>query len=137
MRLRFWLGYLIVAAIAAGSLAMALVVRDRESDSFERAQQAAAVRAAGQAEALAALSVGQLASAAAFYPAVEHLTPHKSEVMADSLLDSGALSGTALLLAVPDDGREEFESAHGYPIVERVGIGFRAAPRRNAYFPTV
>ena len=67
MRLRFWLGYAIVVAIAAGSVAMALVVRDRESDSFERAQQAAAVRAANQAEALAALSVGQLATAAAFY----------------------------------------------------------------------
>jgi diguanylate cyclase (GGDEF)-like protein len=137
MRLRFWLGYLIVAAIAVGSLAMALVVRDRESDSFERAQQAAAVRAASQAEALAALSVGQLASAAAFYQAVEHLTKHKSEVMADSLLDTGTLSGTALLLAVPDERREEFEGARGYPIVERAGIGFRAAQRRDAYLPIV
>jgi diguanylate cyclase (GGDEF)-like protein len=137
MRLRFWLGYMIVAAIAAGSVAMALVVRDRESDNFERAQQAAAVRAAGQAEALAALSVGQLASAAAFYQAVEHLTRHKSEVIADSLLDTGTLSGTALLLAVPDERREEFEGVRGYPIVERAGIGFRAARRRDDYFPIV
>jgi diguanylate cyclase (GGDEF)-like protein len=136
-RLRFWLGYAIVVAIAAGSVAMALVVRDRENDSFERGQQAAAVRAAGQAEALAALSVGQLASAAAFYQAVEHLTRHKSEVMADSLLDAGALSGTALLLAVPGDEREEFERTRGYPIVERAGIGFDPAQRRDAYFPIV
>jgi diguanylate cyclase (GGDEF)-like protein len=135
MRLRFWLGYLVVAAIAIGSLAMALVVRERESDSFERVQKSVAVRAAHQAEALAALSVGQLASAAAFYQAVERLTPHKSEVMANSLLDTGALSGTALLLVVPDERRQEFERLRGYPIVDRSGIGFRPAGRRDIYFP--
>ncbi len=135
MRLRFWLGYLVVATIAIGSVAMALVVRDRESDSFERTQKSQAVRAANQAEALAALSVGQLASAAAFYQAVDELTPRKFEVMASSLLDTGALSGTALILAVPGDRREEFERGHGYPIVERTHIGLRPADSRAQYFP--
>jgi diguanylate cyclase (GGDEF)-like protein len=137
IRLRFWLGYLVVATIALGSVAIALVVRDRERDSFERTQKNAAVRAAHQAEALAALSVGQLATAAAFYRAVEELTRHKFEVMADSLLDTGALSGTGLVLAVPGARRGEFERRHGYPIVERGPIGLPRADSRPQYFPLV
>ncbi|HEY5814846.1 MAG TPA: diguanylate cyclase [Solirubrobacterales bacterium] len=137
LRLRFWLGYLVVAAIALGSVAIALVVRDRESDNFERTQKNQAVRAAHQAEALAALSVGQLASTAAFYQAVEELTQHKFDVMADSLLSAGALSGTGLVLAVPGARRNEFERLHGYPIVERGTIGLPRADSRPQYFPLV
>jgi diguanylate cyclase (GGDEF)-like protein len=137
LRLRFWLGYLVVAAIAIGSVAIALVVRDRESDSFERSQKNAAVRAAHQAEALAGLSVGQLAGAAAFYQAVEELSRHKFEVIADTLLEGGALSGTGLVLAVPGDRREEFERGHGYSIVERGTIGLPRADTRQHYFPLV
>jgi diguanylate cyclase (GGDEF)-like protein len=136
-RLRFWLGYLVVATIAIGSVAMALVVRDRESDSFERVQRSEAVRAAEQAEALAGLSVGQLASATVFYQAVDELNRHKFEVMADSLLDTGALAGTALVLAVPSHRRDEFERGHGYPIIERSGFDFRRADPSPYYFPVV
>jgi diguanylate cyclase (GGDEF)-like protein len=135
MRLRFWLGYAVVLALAAGSIAVALVVRDTESDAFERTQKNEAVRAAHQAEALAALSVGQLASAAAFYQAVDELTRHKFEVVSGSLLDTGALSGTGLILAVPGERRDEFERGHGYPIVERAPIGFRRAASSASYFP--
>jgi diguanylate cyclase (GGDEF)-like protein len=135
VRFRFWLGYLVVAAIAIGSLAIAVFVHDRETDSFERTQKNEAVRAARQAEALAALSVGQLASAAAFYQAVDELTRHKFEVMAGSLLDAGALSGTGLVLAVPATRRERFERGRGYPIVERIPLGFRRAEPRGSYFP--
>lgn len=135
MRLRFWLGYALVAAIAVGSLATALLVRDREADNFEQAQRAEAARSARQAEAVARLSVGQLASAAAFYQAVDQLTRHKFEVMAESLLNNGALSGTGLVLRVPDSRRGYFERQHGYPIVERARLGFRRAPSRPDYFP--
>jgi diguanylate cyclase (GGDEF)-like protein len=135
LRLRFWLGYAVVAAIAIGSVAIALVVRDREADNFERTQKDEAVRAARQAEALAALSVGQLASAAAFYQAVDELTRHKFEVMADSLLDAGALSGTGLVLAVPGAQREEFERGHGFPIIERARLGLRRADPSSYYYP--
>jgi diguanylate cyclase (GGDEF)-like protein len=134
-RLRFWLGYAVVAAIALGSLAIAAVVRDRESDNFEQLQRAEATRSARQVEAVARLSVGQLASAAAFYQAVDRLTRHKFEVIAESLLSSGALSGTGLLGSVPGADRERFERLHGYPIVERVGLGFRRDPPRAHYYP--
>ncbi len=134
-RFRFWLGYGVVAAIAAGSLAIALLVHDREADTFEQTQRAEAVRSARQVEAVARLSVGQLASAAAFYQAVDQLTRHKFEVMAESLLNNGALSGTGLVLAVPSSRRARFERGHGYPIVERAGLGFRRASSYQRYYP--
>jgi diguanylate cyclase (GGDEF)-like protein len=135
MRLRFWLGYAVVAAIAIGSVAIALVVHDREADNFEQIQRAEAARSARQIEAVARLAAGQLASAAAFYQAVDRLTKHKFEVMADSLLADGALSGTGLLLSVPGPRRAVFERRNGYPIVERVGLGFRSDLPRAHYYP--
>jgi len=137
MRLRFWLGYAVVVAIAIGSVAIALVVHDREADNFEQTQHGEAVRSARQTEALAGLSVGQLASAAAFYRAVDHLDRHKFEVIARSLLQTGALSGTGLILAVPGPRRAQFERARGYPITERIGLGFKREGPRQRYFPLV
>jgi diguanylate cyclase (GGDEF)-like protein len=135
MRLRFFLGLAAVAAIAIGSVLGALVVRSHETHAFDRRQHDEALRSARQAEAVAALSVGQLASAAAFYQAVDRLTRHKFEVMASTLLNAGALSGTGLVLAVPDARRAQFEQRHGYPIVERTPIGFRRASSRPLYYP--
>ncbi len=135
MRLRFWLGFAVVATIAIGSVAVALVVHERERDNFEQVQKGEAVRSARQTEALAALSVGQLASATAFYQTVDRLTTHKFEAMADSLLDAGALSGTGLVLELPASRRAAFEQGHGYPIVERSRLGFRQAGTRPHYYP--
>jgi diguanylate cyclase (GGDEF)-like protein len=137
MRRRFWLGYGLVAAIAIGSIAIALVVHDRETTAFEQRQQAEAVRSARQAEALAALSVGQLASAAAFYEAEgTEFTRHEFEVIADSLLGNGALSATAFLPVVRQPERRRFEREHGFPIQERGTLGdLRREGRRGRYFP--
>jgi diguanylate cyclase (GGDEF)-like protein len=135
MRLRLWLGMAAVAAVACGSVVGALVVHSHETHAFRRRQQDEALRAARQAESVAGLSVGQLASAAAFYQAVERLTRHKFEVMAQSLLRGGALSGTGLVLAVPGSRRSEFERGHGFPIVDRSPIGFRRSPTRSHYYP--
>ena len=82
------------------------------------------------------LSVGQLASAAAFFQAASQLTRHEFDVMADSLLGNGALSGTAFVLSVPGSDRARFERRHGYPIVERAGLGLPPRPASRAhYFP--
>ena len=138
MRFRFWLGFAVVAAIAVGSIAVALVVHDRERQSFETMQQGEAVRAAHQAEALAGLSVGQLASAAAFYRAESHFSRHEFQVIAGSLLHSGGLSATGFIAAVPLAERGRFELARGYPILERGPLGaMRVATRRPYYFPLV
>src|SRR3954447_8820688 len=136
MRLRFWLGFSVVAAIAVGSIALALVVHERERGSFERTQRSEAGRAAHQAEALAALSVGQLASAAAFFQAEGHFSRHEFDVIADSLLQSGALRATAFIGTVSQAERAGFERSHGFPILERGPLGeMRRAARRPQYFP--
>jgi diguanylate cyclase (GGDEF)-like protein len=136
MRLRFWLGFSVVAAIAIGSIALALIVHGRERDSFERTQRGEAGRAAHQAEALARLSVGQLASATAFYQAEGHFSRHEFNIIARSLLRSGALTATGFVATVHQAARARFESSHGYPIVERGPLGeLRRAHRRPQYFP--
>jgi diguanylate cyclase (GGDEF)-like protein len=138
MRLRFWLGYAVVAAIAVGSIAVALLVHSRERDNFEQKQRSEAVRSARQAEAVAALSVGQLASAAAFFQAEGNFTRHEFDVVADSLLSTGALAATAFVQSVPHSARARFERSRGFPIVERTALGdFRRAADRRQYFPLV
>ncbi len=136
MRHRLWLGFALVAAIAIGSIALALVIHVRERDSFERTQHSEATRAAHQTQALAALSIGQLSSAAAFYQAEGHFTRHEFDVIADSLLSTGALRATAFIASVPRAARARFERAHGFPIVERGPLGdFHRAGERAQYFP--
>jgi diguanylate cyclase (GGDEF)-like protein len=100
-RIRFWIGFAAVAAIAIGSIAGALVVRSNDRTDFERKQHDEAVRSAHQAQAVAALSVGQLATAAAFYQADGGLDHHDFHLLARSLLP-GALSATAFAKKVGD-----------------------------------
>ena len=136
MRLRFWLGFALVAAIAIGSIAIALVVHERERDNFEESQRSAAVRAARQAEGQAALSVGQLASAAAFYQVEGGFSAHEFDVIADSLLGSGALSATAFIASVPRAARARYERNRGIEITERGPLGeLRRAAERPHYYP--
>ncbi len=136
MRFRFWLGFAVVAAIAVGSIAVALVVHGRESDNFEARQHGEALRAAHQTEALAALSVGQLSSASAFYQAEGHFNQHEFKVVADSLLRPGALRATAFIASVSAAQRPSFERSHGIQILERSPLGnLRRARARSHYFP--
>ncbi len=136
MRLRFWLGYAVVAAIAIGSLAIALIGHHREAQNFAQTQRNEAVRSARQAEALAALSVGQLSTVGAFFQADEHVSRHEFQVMAHSLLESGALSATAFVEAVPGRKRRAFERSHGYPILDRGRLGaLQREGHQPLYFP--
>jgi diguanylate cyclase (GGDEF)-like protein len=136
MRLRFLLGFGLVAAIAIGSIAVALAFHEREQNSFERNQRAAAARAANQAEAQAALSVGQLAGAAAFYQAEGNFSRHEFEIIADPLLDAGTLAATAFIDSVPRRERELFERRHGAEITDRGPLGeLRTAAGRKRYYP--
>jgi len=137
MRGPFLIGLAAVVAIAIGSVVGALIVSDNERDAFNRQQEEEALRSAHQAESVAALSVGQLASAVAFFQVEqERLTKREFEVVADSLLHSGALAATAFVQSVPRPERAAFERDHGFPILERTGLGDlrRAGPRRQ-YFP--
>ena len=68
---------------------------------------------------VAGLSVGQLSSAAAFFQADGNFTEHEFDVVADSLLQQGALNATGFVRRVPDSERARFERTHGYRIIER------------------
>ncbi len=137
MRLRFWVGLTAVLLIAAGSVAAAAIVYVDDRADFDRMQEEEAARAARQAEAVAALSIGQLASAAAFFQAEGKFTEHEFDVIAEPLLEIGALSGTAYLQRVPGSERVDFERRHGAPIHEMGDSGPRRAERRAEYFPIV
>lgn len=137
MRLRFWIGLTAVLLIAAGSVAAAVVAYRDDHADFHRMQEEEALRSARQAEAVAALSIGQLASAAAFFQAEGSFTEHEFDVIAEPLLEQGALSGTAYLQRVLDSRRAAFERRHGSPIHELSEEGPRRASRRAEYYPIV
>jgi diguanylate cyclase (GGDEF)-like protein len=137
MRLRFWIGLAAVLLIAAGSVAAAVIVAADDNADFHESQREEAVRAAHQAESVAALSIGQLASAAAFFQAEGDFSKHEFDVVAEPLLEEGALSGTAFIQRVPNSGRAAFERHHKAPIFEPSDDGPKHAATRPVYYPIV
>ena len=137
VRLRSWVGLTAVLLIAAGSVIAAAIVYSDDRAEFNRMEEEEATRAARQAEAVAGLSVGQLASAAAFFQAEGRFTEHQFDVVAEPLVEGGALSGTAYVQRVSGAKRASFERKHGAPIHElRLG-GPRRALQRAEYYPIV
>ena len=136
MRLRFALGLIAVILLAAGSVVTALIVRSNEEGHFDELQREEAHRSARQAAAVAQLSVGELASAAAFFQAEGSFNRHEFEAVGNSLLSRGALTATAYLQRVRGPERASFEAAHGVQIFERGPAGLpRRAVNRPEYFP--
>ncbi len=136
MRLRFWIGLVAVAAIAVGSVVGGLIVHAHDRDNFERTQHSEAQRSARQAQALAALSVGQLATAAAFYQAEGSFDKHEFDVVTRPLLSRGVLSGTGFIQRVPGAERSAYERERGFPIIERNRGGLlHREGNRPVYFP--
>jgi diguanylate cyclase (GGDEF)-like protein len=137
MRLRFALGLLAVILFAIGSVVTALIVRSNEVDHFHTLQQDEALRSARQAEAVAELSVGELATAAAFFQAEPNLTRHEFDVVGNSLLRRGALTATAYLKKVRASERQSYERQTGFPIIEKAPSATfpTRATARPAYYP--
>jgi diguanylate cyclase (GGDEF)-like protein len=135
VRRSFYLGLVAVALVAAGSVLMALLVRSNEVDHFHTLQRDEALRSARQAEAMADLSVGELTTAAAFFRAGGRPTRHQFEVVGNSLLRRGALTGTAFLQQVRAAQRDEYEDRHGFAIVDRGPSGPVRAAERPVYYP--
>jgi diguanylate cyclase (GGDEF)-like protein len=138
MRLRFLIGLLAVIAIAAGSVAAALIVHHREADGFHREQRDEAERAAHEAEAVASLSVEELRSSALFFGAEARggLTRPEFDLVARSLLREPVLTAAAFVAKVPLARRSAYERATGVQIVEAgPGGGLRPATRRAVYYP--
>ena len=137
MRFRFWIGLAAVLSIAAGSVVAAAIVHFDDKADFDQMQRDEAIRSARQAEGVAALSIGQLASAAAFFQAEGAFTEHEFDVIAKPLLAQGALSGTAYVQRVPGSQRAAFERRHGAPIHEMRDDGPHRARPRSQYYPIV
>jgi len=136
VRRRFWLGITAVMLIAVGSVVAAVLVYVDDRNDFEQMQREEAMRAAHQMEAVAGLSVDQLASAAAFFKAEDHLSRHEFRVYGRSLISQGALGGVAFIPRLPASRREHYEATHGISILERVGpISFKPSRPRREYFP--
>ena len=139
MRLRFWIGLAAVLLIAAGSVAAALIVHADDSGDFHKAQRDEATRAAHQAESLAGLAIGQLASAAAVFQAEGRFSAHELDVVAQPQQQEGTLSATAYIQRVPHSQRAAFEARHGTPVFEPnpQGGGPTKAATRPVYYPVV
>jgi diguanylate cyclase (GGDEF)-like protein len=135
MRLRFWIGLTAVLLIAAGSVVAALLVHANDESKFREMQQDEATRSAHQAEAVAALSIGQLSSASAFFKAERTFSEHEFDVIAKPLLQEGALSGAAFIPRVSNSRRAAFERRYGAPIFEPGPNGPHRARSRPVYFP--
>ncbi len=137
MSLRFWIGLAAVLVIAAGSVTAAAIVHIDDKADFDQMQRDEAIRSARQAEAVAALSIGQLASAAAFFQSQGSFTEHEFEVVVEPLLAHGAVTATAFLDRVPQSERAAFELEHDAPIHELRDGGPRRSRERSVYYPIV
>ncbi|MGN6258270.1 MAG: diguanylate cyclase domain-containing protein [Solirubrobacterales bacterium] len=138
MRTRFWLSIAAAAAIAIGSVGAAVGIYVNDHDDFHRMQRDEAVRAARQAEAMAALSVAKLSTAAAFAQTRGKLGRHEFRVVGRSLLGDGALDGAAYVPLVTAAQRAEYERKLGFAIRERsFGPLLRRAAARPEYFPVL
>jgi len=136
MRLRFWIGLLCVALIAAGSVLAAILVRANDNSDFQKMQKDEAVRAAHQAESMAQLAVGQLASAAAFFQVEGQISEHEFGVISHALLEQNVLNAAVLVDRVPAAKRAAYEREHGFSITERgKGAPVRKAKQRSVYYP--
>jgi diguanylate cyclase (GGDEF)-like protein len=136
MRARFWISIAAVTAIAVGSVIAALGVYRNDESDFDRVQSDDAARAAHQAEAVAALSVGKLSTAAAIVQTQGKLNRHEFRVIGRSLLGDGALHGAGYVPRVAAARRAEFERSHGMEIRERaVGPLLKRAGSRPVYYP--
>jgi diguanylate cyclase (GGDEF)-like protein len=136
VRRRFWLGIAAVSVIAVGSVTAAALLYLGDRHEFQRGQREDAMRAAHQMEAVAGLSVDQLASAAAFFKAEDDLSRHEFQVYGRSLIHQGALDGAAFIPRVEASMRRRYERTHGIEILERVGpFSFRPSQPRRDYFP--
>jgi diguanylate cyclase (GGDEF)-like protein len=139
MRLRFWIGLLCVALIAGGSVAAAILVRSNDNSDFRQMQKDEAVRAAHQAESMAQLAVGQLASAADFFQVEGQISRHEFGVVSRALLRQHVLNAAVLLDRVPAADRAAYEAQHGIEITERAGKPgeglLQRAHERSHYYP--
>jgi diguanylate cyclase (GGDEF)-like protein len=136
MRLRFWIGLAAAIVVGAGAVVGSIAVYRHDEGEFHTRQKEEAVRAAHQAQSVGALSVGELAAAAAFIKADGMVTRHEFAVVGKSLIDENVLHGAAFIDVVKQGERAAYEREHGFPITEHAPDGAVVKARRRAvYYP--
>jgi diguanylate cyclase (GGDEF)-like protein len=136
MRLRFWIGLLAALVVGAGAVVGSILDYNHDESEFHNRQKEEAVRAARQAQSVGALSVGELAAAAAFIKADGKVSKHEFEVVGNSLVKENVLHAAAFVDVVRQPERASYEREHGFPIIERsTGGKLVKAAERPIYYP--
>ncbi len=136
MRLRFWIGLVAAIVVGAGAVIGAILAYNHDESEFHTRQKEEAVRAARQAQSVGALSVGELAAAAAFIKADGNLSKHEFAIIGQSLVNENVLHAAAFIDVVHLSERREWEREQGVQIEERGSNGqFVRARRRPVYYP--
>jgi diguanylate cyclase (GGDEF)-like protein len=136
MRLRFWIGLIAALVVGAGAVVGSILAYQHDESEFHTHQKEEAVRAARQAQSVGALSVGELAAAAAFIKADGSLTKHEFAVIGQSLVNEEVLHAAAFVDVVRQSERAQWEREQGTPILERgPGGDLVKARRRTVYYP--
>ncbi|MBS1883000.1 MAG: diguanylate cyclase [Actinobacteria bacterium] len=136
MRLRFWIGLAAVVVVGAGAVVGSILAYQHDEGEFHNRQKEEAVRAARQAQSVGALSLGELAAAAAFIRADGNVSKHEFEVVGNALVDEDVLHAAAFVDVVHASERAQYEREHGFPIVERGPAGeLVKAGMRPIYYP--
>jgi len=130
MRLRYWIGLAAALVVGAGAVVGAILAYNHDEGEE-------AVRAARQAQSVGALSVGELAAAAAFIKADDNnLSKHEFAVIGHSLVNENVLHAAAFIDVVTQAERAKYEREQGFPILERGADGEMVkAKRRPIYYP--
>ncbi|HEX3239893.1 MAG TPA: diguanylate cyclase [Solirubrobacterales bacterium] len=123
--------------IAFGAIAAGLFVHADNVNDLDQLEREEASRAAQQTEAVAAFSIGQLSTSAAFVQAQDGLDAHEFEVLGRSLLEEGVLNSTAYVERVPGPMRAGYERRQGVEITERgrAPAKLQRAAVRGVYYP--
>jgi diguanylate cyclase (GGDEF)-like protein len=136
MRLRFWIGLVAAIVVGAGAVVGSILAFQHDENEFHAHQKEETVRAARQAQSVGALSVGELATAAAFIKADGNLSKHEFAVIGRSLIKENVLHGAAFIDVVKQDERARYERVQGFPITELAADGaIVRAKERPIYYP--
>jgi diguanylate cyclase (GGDEF)-like protein len=136
MRLRFWIGLVAAIVVGAGAVVGSILVYNHDSGEFHTRQREEASRAARQAQSVGALSVGELAAAAAFIKADGNISKHEFAIVGQALVKEEILQAAAFIDVVHADERARYERVQGFPIIERDAAGgFVKAKPAAIYYP--
>jgi diguanylate cyclase (GGDEF)-like protein len=136
MRIRFWIGLVAAIVVGAGAVIGAILTYNHDEGEFHSRQKEEAVRAARQAQSVGALSVGELAAAAAFIKADGNLSKHEFKVISSALVNENVLHAAAFIDVVSQAERAGWEREQGVQIEERGPDGkLVRAKGRPVYYP--